>query len=426
MKFIPLLLLLPFGLSGQIILTQSNVPAAGDTLFYARDTTSISGIGNPGPDQIWDFSQLQADETYQLIASDVSTDTNAVNYPEANLIITTEQVKTFIQSSDTAVYILGGGIPEAAAFGLEVVRFMPPQKLYQFPATYGTTFTNFYAVDAQVDGNFIFPGVDSVRAVRRAHATVEIDGYGTVRTPFNSYESLRQKTETQNFDSLYVKYFGAWLPFAADTSISVQYEWLTAESKGTAVTVHIDPETGGIDNIEFFLDVDNASAPISTFTYEDQGQGTLAFTDQSNNDPTTWLWTFGDGGSSQEQNPVYTFTTNGEYQVCLTAGNIFGTNQSCQTITIDQISSTVDPTAFFHTSVRPNPADLHVTIEPQGPSTGRFQFYLYNGLGQVVKQDRFSGQLQLDIHELPGGIYSYWLSAEDGRQWSSGKLFINH
>jgi uncharacterized repeat protein (TIGR01451 family) len=51
---------------------------------------------------------------------------------------------------------------------------------------------------------------------------------------------------------------------------------------------------------------------------------TVTFTDQSSHSPTTWLWHFGDGSTSTEQNPTHTFTLPGIYTVTLTASNLQG------------------------------------------------------------------------------------------------------
>ena len=48
---------------------------------------------------------------------------------------------------------------------------------------------------------------------------------------------------------------------------------------------------------------------------------TVRFTDESSGDPKSWSWAFGDGGTSAEQNPVYTYRTPGNYTVNLTVDN---------------------------------------------------------------------------------------------------------
>ena len=62
---------------------------------------------------------------------------------------------------------------------------------------------------------------------------------------------------------------------------------------------------------------------------------TIQFTDNSVNLPTSWLWTFGDGGTSTLQNPIHTYASNGTFTVSLTASNMYGSNTSTQ---IDYIS----------------------------------------------------------------------------------------
>ncbi|TAE50707.1 MAG: PKD domain-containing protein, partial [Bacteroidetes bacterium] len=51
----------------------------------------------------------------------------------------------------------------------------------------------------------------------------------------------------------------------------------------------------------------------------------VRFTDQSIPDTTiTWLWNFGDGNTSTQQNPTYTYSDPGTYTVTLIVTNIFG------------------------------------------------------------------------------------------------------
>ncbi|MCW5900119.1 MAG: PKD domain-containing protein [Flavobacteriales bacterium] len=52
--------------------------------------------------------------------------------------------------------------------------------------------------------------------------------------------------------------------------------------------------------------------------------GTVAFTDQSTQSPSSWLWNFGDGSTSTQQNPVHTYSASGTYDVTLTVTNPSG------------------------------------------------------------------------------------------------------
>ena len=59
--------------------------------------------------------------------------------------------------------------------------------------------------------------------------------------------------------------------------------------------------------------------------------GSIQFTDASSNTPTTWAWTFGDGGTSTIQNPSHTYAASGTYSVSLKATNAYGNNTTTKT-----------------------------------------------------------------------------------------------
>ncbi len=57
---------------------------------------------------------------------------------------------------------------------------------------------------------------------------------------------------------------------------------------------------------------------------------TVAFTDLSSGNPTSWEWNFGDGGTSLEQNPGHVYTRPGAYTVTLWASNTAGTGSKTE------------------------------------------------------------------------------------------------
>jgi PKD repeat protein len=89
-------------------------------------------------------------------------------------------------------------------------------------------------------------------------------------------------------------------------------------------------------NAEFLGNPTNGNAPL-----------TVNFTDLSSGSPTSWDWTFGDGGTSQAQHPSHDYTSVNSYTVGLTAYNAQGqdtetkvdyitvSNQSCHVGAID-------------------------------------------------------------------------------------------
>ncbi|MBU8920539.1 MAG: S8 family serine peptidase [Bacteroidales bacterium] len=73
---------------------------------------------------------------------------------------------------------------------------------------------------------------------------------------------------------------------------------------------------------------------------------TVDFVDASTGTPTSWSWTFGDGGTSTQQNPSYTYNVAGSYNVSLSVSNAVGSDGITKNgyITVDPC---VAPTAAF-------------------------------------------------------------------------------
>ncbi|HLP52479.1 MAG TPA: PKD domain-containing protein [Chitinophagales bacterium] len=63
--------------------------------------------------------------------------------------------------------------------------------------------------------------------------------------------------------------------------------------------------------------------------------GTYHFVDYSSYNPISWLWSFGDGTSSTQQNPTHTYNSQGAFTVCLTTTDANG----CSSNTCQQVSN---------------------------------------------------------------------------------------
>jgi PKD repeat protein len=61
---------------------------------------------------------------------------------------------------------------------------------------------------------------------------------------------------------------------------------------------------------------------------------TVNFIDHSTS-ATSYLWNFGDGTTSADKDPMHTYASSGDYNVCLRVQNECGTDSVCKTITID-------------------------------------------------------------------------------------------
>jgi PKD repeat protein len=98
----------------------------------------------------------------------------------------------------------------------------------------------------------------------------------------------------------------------------------------------------------------NGTAPIAGFSaVPTNGQAPLdvQFTDNSIGNSISWLWDFGDGSTSTEQNPTHTYSAPGSYTVRLTVINAAGSSTSTSYITVSGAS--VDNTVNAQTNTIP-------------------------------------------------------------------------
>ncbi|MBL4734070.1 MAG: PKD domain-containing protein, partial [Flavobacteriales bacterium] len=126
--------------------------------------------------------------------------------------------------------------------------------------------------------------------------------------------------------------------------------WVSQTTPGVAGRTFIDSLgiwAGITDDYHFRAITDTfAGAPVADFTFNVSADPLVAFTDISTSSPTSWAWDFGDGvGTSAVQNPSYTYTANGTYNVCLTTTNGVGSSTTCQFVTITNIVSVANFTA---------------------------------------------------------------------------------
>ena len=151
----------------------------------------------------------------------------------------------------------------------------------------------------------------------------------------------------------------------------------------------------GWDKCDQSFEVNNAP-PVANFTGSPRSGCkplTVNFTDQSTNNPTSWLWDFGDGGSSTQKNPSHTYNSKGTYTVSLKATNSCGYNTKTRTSYITVIDK---PVANFTGSPRSgckpltvnftdqssnNPTSWYWTFGDGGTSTQKNPSHTYNSKG---------------------------------------------
>lgn len=147
----------------------------------------------------------------------------------------------------------------------------------------------------------------------------------------------------------------------------------------------------------------------------------VAFTNLSSNG-TSWSWNFGDGNTSNEKDPVHTYTQKGIYTVTLIAFNACGSDTLF--IQLDLAGSSSDDLPPFLTDFRilPNPSAGLFVLELQGNAVAGLKYEVIDNLGRPVVSGvvDLTGTLvrkEIPMLDQPDGSY-FFLIRHEGQAWS--------
>jgi PKD repeat protein len=179
------------------------------------------------------------------------------------------------------------------------------------------------------DGSgWVIQTVDSPGYVGQ-YTSLALDSAGSPRISYYDLSNTRLK---------YAAWNGAtWDIQIVDSSADVgQYSSLALDSTGSPRIGYYDVTNARLKYAKTPLITGIAASTVSGPAPLD-----VTFTGTATNTmspPTQWAWAFGDGGTSFDQSPTYTYTTPGTYAVSLAAYDIMGINISTRTayITVEQ------------------------------------------------------------------------------------------
>ncbi len=177
----------------------------------------------------------------------------------------------------------------------------------------------------------------------------------------------------------------------------------------TNVTICPSTDTQTINSaVEIGLIPSVASFSTSSGLYPNNP---INFTDMSTNNPTSWLWDFGDGTTSNLQNPIHSYTTPGTYTVNLTVNNCGGTTSFSENFTL----LTANNFCGFQSSFTNGSGILY-------DSGGELNDYMDNESCGILLQPCEAEFVQINVQELNLEDFYDYLYIYDGPNTSSPLL----
>ena len=250
-------------LCGQITVTNSTFPQAGDTLFTVLDTESNISVGGAGENMTWDYSSLAGPFVRETQFLEASQGTASEDFPDADLVsLSANEQETYYQSFSNKIIEIGRAGEFIPGFDIPVV--------YEENPTFRRAPISFGDVDddesiASVDiGTDIIPQelldmvpleFDSLRISLISNSDSEVDAWGTVKLPDGDYDVIRDKVTTTTDTKLFVKLpFVGWFDASAlvgdiegiGEAIGVvqttTYNYYSAEDKEIIVSIITDDQ----------------------------------------------------------------------------------------------------------------------------------------------------------------------------------------
>lgn len=227
---------------GQITLESTDYLQAGDTVRLSQATDAATDLTSTGMNSVWDFSYLQA-ETQTLVdpylvanagfliqmrfgnfapaeyMSDYYSSFSGLPFDQFGsfLPVNIEDVFRFTKITQDSISYTGYSM---LVDGNEVpFQSDTIEVAMKYPMSFGDAYSG--RAYSKVDFNPIFNGI----FIQYRQRETVVDGYGSLITPYGSFNTIRVKHTIQELDSLYADLFGfaTWIPLQLPTQNI--YEW---------------------------------------------------------------------------------------------------------------------------------------------------------------------------------------------------------
>ncbi|CAN5548069.1 hypothetical protein BH11BAC2_BH11BAC2_17250 [soil metagenome] len=250
-------------LFAQITIDNNDMANPGDTFRVSlAPITTLVDLTLTGPSYLWDFSQLQANSQdvdsflnvtntgaiFSLYFINLPFNPNRASIAQNGTDITAipqvqfTNVNNFFYESTSAYKQVGFG---GEINGIQTpIAFTNKDVIYNFPLNFGDQDSS------DSDYSLAIPGLGAYAGEQ--HRVNTVDGWGTLITPYGTFDAVRVVSDLTGKDSLYLDTLG--FGFAFDRALTHEYKWL-AKNQGIPLlqikTSEIIPGTELITEIRY-------------------------------------------------------------------------------------------------------------------------------------------------------------------------------
>jgi hypothetical protein len=221
--------------SAQITITQADLPTIGLQVIRAVDNTTQINPGNPGLNQVWDFTNLVPSVYDTTLYLPPQGQINYQNYPDADVAVKHLNGNPppywdyeYIRYTDQGIRYVGDEdmITIFGDFTMTIHITCNPNPLsLQLPFTYGNQFTQESTYEWHMVTRNAGQLMDSIKQISHMNITTTGDASGMMMTPYGSFPVLRVKTDIISQDSVFNWTTNGWVFYSFDISSYSNYRW---------------------------------------------------------------------------------------------------------------------------------------------------------------------------------------------------------
>jgi Secretion system C-terminal sorting domain len=253
--------------TAQITITNNDLPIAGTSVIMsnAQNNPTID-IVTTGAAQTWDFSSIVYNSQDTWVHNNISSlglfaqfsfgllapTKYKASYYRPSTTLPVAQITSFLPITIDSIFAFTRATVDSSAtvgYGLRVqgntvgFRSDSIEKNYDLTATFGDSWSS------KVKTNFDFNPFVNARFLQRRTRSSVVDGYGTITTPFGTFNALRIKHSITERDSLFYR-DSTTFPFAVNLKVpinlppSFEYEWRTIGKKEAVLRIRTSSVAG--------------------------------------------------------------------------------------------------------------------------------------------------------------------------------------